>query len=305
MGRAAHLAKADLASALVKELTELQGTMGRVYSIAAGEDGTDADAIAEHYLPRFSGDTLPSSTKGVILAVADRLDTLVAAFAAGLEPTGSSDPYGLRRAGLGLLTILVGKDLDVSLSGLIGHAQQFLPIPLADERRAALQAFLIQRLRIWLVEQGRNREVIEAVLAIEMQADRPAVAAATVAKLERVLSSASFQRLMAGVKRADRIAPRDQVLPLRPDVLSGDADRALLDAYEAAAGRAHALSPDDVEGLVDATLPLADPIDRFFTDVLVMADDPELRASRLGLLQRIRDLPRRSFEVAQVPLPRA
>jgi glycyl-tRNA synthetase len=305
MGRAAHLAKADLASALVKELTELQGTMGRVYAIAAGEDTTDADAIAEHYLPRFSGDTLPSSTKGVVLAVVDRLDTLVAAFAAGLEPTGSSDPYGLRRAGLGLLTILIGKDLDVSLRGLIDRAAQFLPIPLSDDRRGALQAFLVQRLRIWLAEQGRNREVIEAVLAIEEQADRPAVAAATVAKLERALSSAGFQRLMAGVKRADRIAPRDQVLPLRPDMLAGDADRALLEAYEAAAGRAEALSPDDVEGLIDATLPLADPIDRFFTDVLVMAEDPDLRASRLGLLQRIRDLPRRSFEVAQVPLPRS
>jgi len=123
--------------------------------------------------------------------------------------------------------------------------------------------------------------------------------------LERALSSADFQRLMAGIKRADRIAPRDQALPLDRDVLSDPADRALLEAYEAAAARADAVRPDDVEGLVAATLPLADPIDRFFADVLVMAEDQQLRASRLGLLQRIRDLPRRSFEVAQVPLPRS
>ena len=301
--RAAHLAKADLATALVKELTELQGTMGRAYARAAGEPEAVATAIAEHYLPRFAGDALPTSQIGTALSVTDRIDTLVAALAAGLEPTGSSDPYGLRRAGLGLLSILVSLESDVSLDALIDLAAQHVPVSLSDERRAALSAFLVQRLRIWLVEQGRMKEVVESVLAI--QADRPGLAAATATKLEQALSSAGFQRLMAGVKRADRIAPRDEELPLRPDVLAGEADRVLLEAYEAAAGRVKALRPDDVEGLVDATLPLADPIDRFFTDVLVMAEDPDLRASRLGLLQRIRDLPRRSFEVAQVPLPRS
>jgi len=301
--RAAHLAKADLATALVKELTELQGTMGQAYARAAGETDGVARAIAEHYLPRYAGDSLPATEIGTALSVTDRIDTLVAAFAAGLEPTGSSDPYGLRRAGLGLLTILVALESDVSLDALIDLAARHVPIKLQEERRAALRTFLVQRLRIWQVEQGRMKEVVESVLAI--QADRPGLAAATATKLERALSSASFQRLMAGVKRADRIAPRDEVLPMQPDVLAGDADRALLEAYEAAAGRVEALRPDDVDGLVDATLPLADPIDRFFTDVLVMAEDPDLRASRLGLLQRIRDLPRRSFEVAQVPLPRA
>jgi glycyl-tRNA synthetase len=301
--RAAHLAKADLATALVKELTELQGTMGQAYARAAGEPDAVASAISEHYLPRYAGDAVPSSPTGTALSVADRIDTLVAAFAAGLEPTGSSDPYGLRRAGLGLLTVLVGLRSEVSLDALIELSARHVPLPLAVERKAALHAFLVQRLRIWLVEQDRMKEVVEAVLAV--QADRPGLAAATVTKLEAALSSADFQRLMAGVKRADRIAPRGEDLALRPDVLSDPADRALMEAYEAAAQRAAGLRPDDVEGLVAATLPLADPIDRFFTDVLVMAEDPELRASRLGLLQRIRDLPRRSFEVAQVPLPRS
>jgi len=301
--RAARLSKADLATGLVRELTELQGAMGRAYATAAGEDPAVASAIAEHYLPRFAGDALPATTTGTALSVTDRLDTLVAAFAAGLEPTGSSDPYGLRRSALGLLLILVEHGSTVSLTQLIDLAAALVPIPLTDERHAALTTFLVQRLRIWLVEQGRMKEVVEAVLAI--QGDQPGLVAATAAKLETALSSADFQRLMAGVKRADRIAPRDGALPLDSAVLTDPADRALLDAYEAAAARVAALRPDDVDGLVAATLPLADPIDRFFTDVLVMADDPALRASRLGLLQRIRDLPRRSFEVAQVPLPRA
>ena len=300
--RGAHLAKADLATGLVRELTELQGAMGRVYATAAGESDAVATAISEHYLPRFAGDTLPATPTGTVLALADRLDTLVAAFAAGLEPTSSSDQYGLRRAGLGLLTILVGLRSPVSLDGLIELAAKRVPVALSAERRSALHVFLIQRLRNWLVEQGQMKEVVEAVLAV--QADRPGLAASATSKLESALSTPDFQRLMAGVKRADRIAPRDGVLPLHPGALVEPAELALLQAYEAAAAKASTLSADDIDGMVAATLPLADPIDRFFTDVLVMADDPALKESRLGLLQRIRDLPRRSFEVAQVPLPR-
>ncbi|MCC7367623.1 MAG: glycine--tRNA ligase subunit beta [Chloroflexi bacterium] len=303
LGRAAHLAKADLATGLVRELTELQGVMGRVYAAAAGESSGVASAIAEHYQPRHAGDALPATPAGTALAVTDRLDTLVAAFAAGLEPTSSSDPYGLRRAGLGLLTILVALKSPVSLDGLIDLAAQQVPVALSSERRTALQAFLIQRLRNWLVEQGRMKEIVESVLAV--QADRPGLAAATTASLEAALSSPDFQRLMAGVKRADRIAPRDGALSINPALLVEPAETALLAAYERAEAQASAVSADDIDGLVAAVLPLADPIDRFFTDVLVMAEDPALKESRLGLLQRIRDLPRRSFEVAQVPLPRA
>jgi glycyl-tRNA synthetase len=301
--RAAHLAKADLATGLVRELTELQGAMGRVYAAAADEPDAVAAAIAEHYLPRYAGDALPATPTGSVLAVTDRLDTLVAAFAAGLEPTSSSDPYGLRRAGLGLLTILVGLKSPVSLSTLIDLAAQHIPVPLTEERRLTLTAFLVQRLRNWLVEQGQMKEVVESVLAV--QSDQPGLAASTVEKLESALSTPDFQRLMAGVKRADRIAPRDRQLCLNSSLMTDPAERALIEAYEAAAARSATLSADDIDGLVAATLPLADPIDRFFTDILVMADDPALKESRLGLLQRIRDLPRRSFEVAQVPLPRA
>ena len=300
--RAAHLAKADLATGLVRELTELQGTMGQVYAVASGERDGVAQAVAEHYLPRSAGDSIPSTNLGIALAVTDRVDTLVAAFAAGLEPTGSADPYGLRRAGLGLLMLLIRRRDDVALTELIDLAAERSPVPLSDERRGALLAFLAQRLRVWLVDQGRMKEVVEAVIAV--QGDRPGLAVSTAERLERALASERFQRLMAGVKRADRIAPRNEVLPLKAELLREPAEQELLRAYESASSRVATLPADDVDGLVDATLPLAGPIDRFFTDVLVMAEDPQVRASRLGLLQRIRDLPRRSFEVAQVPLPR-
>jgi glycyl-tRNA synthetase len=300
--RAAYLSKADLATGLVRELTELQGTMGTVYARASGEPDGVAAAIAEQYLPRAAGADIPSSGLGIALAVADRLDTLVAAFAAGLEPTGSADPFGLRRAGLTLLSVLVARRSDVSISALLDLAAAGSPVALSAERRAALLAFLAQRLRVWLVDQGHMKETVEAVIVA--QGDRPGLVAATVQKLEAALSSERFQRLMAGVKRADRIAPRDALLPLRPDLLNEPAEQNLLSAYETASSRVAAVAADDIDGLVDATLPLADPIDRFFTDVLVMVEDEAVRSSRLGLLQRIRDLPRRSFEVAQVPLPR-
>jgi glycyl-tRNA synthetase beta subunit len=290
----------------VRELTELQGTMGTVYARAAGEPDDVAAAIAEHYLPRAAGAEIPPSDLGIALAIADRLDTLVAAFAAGLEPTGSADPYGLRRAGLTLLSILVARRFDVSMRGLIDLAARRSPKPLTDERRAVLEEFLTQRLRVWLVDQGNMRGVVEAVIAA--QADRPGLVAATVARLEAALASERFQRLMAGVKRADRIAPaaprRENPGPLQEDLLREPAEQDLLRAYREASTRVAALPPDDVNGLVDATLPLADPIDRFFADIMVMAEDEALRAARLDLLQRIRDLPRRSFEAAQVPLPR-
>jgi glycyl-tRNA synthetase beta subunit len=300
--RAAYLSKADLATGLVRELTELQGTMGTVYARASGEPDGVAAAIAEQYLPRAAGADIPPSDLGIALAVADRLDTLVAAFAAGLEPTGSADPFGLRRAGLTLLSVLVARRSDVSISALLDLAAAGSPVALSAERRAALLAFLAQRLRVWLVDQGHMKETVEAVIVA--QGDRPGLVAATVQKLEAALSSERFQRLMAGVKRADRIAPRDALLPLRPDLLNEPAEQNLLSAYETASSRVAAVAADDIDGLVDATLPLADPIDRFFTDVLVMVEDEAVRSSRLGLLQRIRDLPRRSFEVAQVPLPR-
>jgi glycyl-tRNA synthetase len=253
-------------------------------------------------LPRIAGDAFPSGDVGLVLGVADRVDTLTAGFAAGLEPTGSSDPYGLRRTALGLILLLTERGTPVSLDALVSLAAERSPVPLSDARRESLRGFLRQRLRVWLAEQGHAREVVDAVLAV--QGDTPSLAARTVRSLEGALGSEDFQRLMAGVKRADRIAPRDGQFDLVPDALVEPAEQELLAAYRQAAGRVEALSPDDVDGLVSAVLPLADPIDRFFVDVMVMVEDERVRSARLALLQRIRDLPRRSFEVAQVPTAR-
>jgi len=306
MTRAAHLAKADLATSLVKELTELQGVMGREYALASHEDPSDATAIYEHYLPRFAGDDMPSSSKGVVLAVTDRLDTLAAAFAAGLEPTGSSDPFGLRRAGLGMIMILDEVGYRASTIALIEMAAHYLPIDLDADRRKALSDFLVQRLRVWLHDQGYRRETVAAVLSV--QSDYVAYAVRSVRALDAALGRADFQRVMAGIKRADRIVPREQRLTLRHDLeeaLVEPAERELLSAYHTARSRIRGLRSFDIDGLVQGLLPLADPIDRFFTDVMVMSENETIRAARLALLYEVRELPHESFEVAQVPLPRS
>jgi glycyl-tRNA synthetase len=144
---------------------------------------------------------------------------------------------------------------------------------------------------------------VEAVLA--SLADRPSLAERTVAALADNLETEPFQRLMAGIKRADRIVPRDAELELRPEDLPDPADRALWAAYQQASSRAQSLAPDQLDELVAAMLPLTQPIDQFFADVLVMAEDPAVRQARLALLKSIRDLPARSFEVSRLPAPTA
>ncbi len=303
LDRAAQLAKADLATALVRELTELQGAMGRAYALTSGEHREVAEAIFEHYLPRVPGDRFPAGDLGFVLGVADRMDTLVAGFAAGLEPTGSSDPYGLRRVALGLIQVLMERGTRISLRDLAALTAPRSPVAIEPERLDALLAFVTQRLRIVLQDRGHRAEAVEAVLA--SIADRPSEAARTVAALDRSLETGAFQRLMAGIKRADRIVPRDGELELRTEDLREPADRELLAAYERANALARALEPDQVDELVGALLPLAEPIDRFFEAVLVMTEDSAVRTARLALLRRIRDLPGRSFEVSLLPAPTA
>ncbi len=300
LARAARLAKADLATGLVRELTDLQGEMGREYALRGGESDDVAAAIAEHYQPRAPGASMPVSQLGIVLAVADRLDTLVTGFAAGLEPTGSSDPYGLRRQGLAVIGILIQQRNPAGLERLIGLASARSPIPLTDDRRERLGEFLRQRLEGLLqAEHGLRLEAIDAVLA--RQADQPGLAATTAGALAAAMETPDFQRLMAGLKRADRIVPRDARLPLRPEVLIEDADLTLLAAYRGAAEGVSKLRSDDVNGLIVAMLPLIGPIDRFFAEVMVMVDDRRLREARLALLECIHALPMRSFDVARLP----
>ncbi|MFN8521916.1 MAG: glycine--tRNA ligase subunit beta [Chloroflexota bacterium] len=299
LARAALLSKADLATSLVRELTDLQGEMGAHYAEHSGEGAAVAAAIREHYRPRSGTDTVAQSPAGVALAVADRVDTLVCGFAAGLAPTGSSDPYALRRAALGLIRLLGETGSRASLGALVDAASGLAPKPLSSERRGALLAFIQQRHRIFLEEAGLRPEIVAAVLA--RLSDRPALAGQAARVLDEIHEDAEFTQAMAGLKRADRIAPADQPATIDAAHLTEPADVRLLGAYTTAHAAVSNLRPEQIVELVSAIRALAGPIDAFFQDVMVMAEDPGVRQARLGLLSAIRNLPSISFDLTQMP----
>lgn len=295
LARAARLAKADLATGLVRELTELQGSIGREYARRGGEPPALADAIFEHYLPRFVGDALPEGTLGLVIGLADRADTLLGGFAAGLEPTGSSDPYGLRRVALGLLQILLGHGLDVSLSALLRLAEPLSPLPIDDERLGRLEAFLLQRQRVLLREDGLPYDVIDSALAA--LGDRPVAAAAVARALPAVLAQPAGAALVEQLKRAARIQPKDGVqYQPDPEAITLPAEEALYEALRWAE-QAREVPITDLASFVQALQPLVGPIAAFFDAVMVNDEDQHVRANRLGLLRAAVDLAGQRFDV--------
>ncbi len=165
--RAAELCKADLATRMVIEMTALQGIIGRYYALESGESEAVAQAIFEHTLPRFAGDALPESKPGLVVGVADRLDTLAGLFAAGLAPTGAKDPFAQRRAALGLVQALSANGLEIDLRQALAEAAARLPIPASVESQAACLDFIVERLRNWLLESGERFDVVEAVVSVQ------------------------------------------------------------------------------------------------------------------------------------------
>jgi len=283
-GRAAHLCKADLVTKMVVEMTSLQGVMGRYYALHSGEPPEVAQAIFEHYLPRYAGDALPEGRAGLLVGLADRLDSLAGLFAAGLAPSGTKDPFALRRAALGLVQNLVAWELDFDLRAGLELAAARLPIPAGGESLAACLDFIVGRLRSVLMEQGHRYDVVDAVLAA--QGWNPARAARAVRELGVWVAREDWNTILPAYARCVRIT-RDQAQRYAVD------EGAFVDAAEkelyAALRQAEAAPrrPGSVDDFLGAFLPMIAAINRFFDEVLVMHEDARLRENRLGLLQRI------------------
>jgi len=286
LNRAAHLSKADLATQMVVEMTSLQGVMGREYGRVSGEPEGVAIALFEHYLPRFAGDALPQTKPGIALALADRLDSLSGLFAVGLAPTGSSDPYGLRRAALGVVQILLNYQVPFSVREGLREAARLLPVSASQDALDAALGFVVGRLQGALRDEGFAYDAVEAVLA--ECGDNPYRARVTVAELSKWLAREDWTHILDNYARCVRIIRSQSYGDLHPDLLTEPAECAL---YEALLGAEAKLSKDhgvdvlltEIEGLVPA-------IERFFVDILVMADDPALREARLALLGRVAGL---------------
>jgi len=282
--RAAQICKADLGTQMVVELTSLQGVMGREYALLGGEKPEVAIAIFEHYLPRFAGDSVPKSMPGTLVALADRLDSLLGLFAVGLSPTSAADPYGLRRAALGLVQILIDNRISLSVTEALGLAQALLPVEASSSIADDVGTFITGRLTVWLREQGYRYDVVEAVL--RARGDNPYLAYETVVALEKWSGREDWLSSLNTYGRCLRIV-RDQedTFPIDPDAFSEESSRRLYASYTDCRGQVS--SESSVDELFTAFLPMLEPINTFFDDVLVMDPDMSVRQNRLALLQRI------------------
>ncbi|WP_231404675.1 glycine--tRNA ligase [Actinomadura viridis] len=287
LGRAGALAKFDLASAMVIELSGLAGTMAREYARRAGEDEAVAQALYEMELPRHAGDATPDGAAGSLLAVADRLDLLAGLFAVGSAPSGSSDPFGLRRAALALTAILRADPrlAPVTVGEGLAVAARHQPVEVAPEAVAEAERFVARRLERALLDEGHAVAVVRAVLP---HAGAPAYTERAAADLAGLLKDDRFLRLTAALQRVLRIVPGGTAPGYDPALFAEPAEHRLHEAFTEVA-KALPERPSLPE-FTAAAFPLAHPIDRYFDDVMVMTDDPALRANRLGLLAAIRDL---------------
>ncbi len=288
--RAAHLLKADLVTHMVIEMTSLQGIMGRYYAEHSGEPKGVADAIFEHYLPRYAGDALPETLPGILLSVADRLDTLSGLFAAGLAPSGTKDPFAQRRAALGLVQVLIGRQIPFDLRHGLTLAAQGLPVQATEESQSACLEFIYGRLRTHLIEDYSFRyDVVDAVMA--EQAHNPYGAYRAAQALTTWVQRPDWNTILPAYARCVRIT-RDQKeqYSVQPERFVETEERALYEALLQA--EATTRQTGSVDDFFAAFLPMIPTINRFFDTVLVMAEDADLRSNRLGLLQRIAALAR-------------
>lgn len=291
--RTSTLAKADLVTGMVGEFPDLQGVMGRAYALAAGEPEEVAQGILEHYLPRGHGDRLPTSDVGAIVGVADRLDTIAGIFAIGRPPTGTADPFGLRRACLGVIHLILDRGYRISLRALVERSLAALGQqghPADDELRDQILAFFHGRLRnLW--SEAQPVELVEAVLAsgfddlVEAQARLQAVAAH--------LGDESFRALAEGFTRTNIVekAQGEPRVSIDPSLFEAEEERALHGAFETVRDSvAGSLASGDFSQVVAEFTKLREPLDRFFTEVMVMVEDDARRRNRLELLHEIREL---------------
>jgi len=290
--RAAHLAKADLVTSAVVEFTSVQGVMGSYYAAACGEGEKVARAIADHYRPRFAGDELPASAAGRVVAMADKLDTICGLIAVGQGPTGSSDPFALRRSALGILSMLLDEALPLRIGllraideALSSYARQGVAFD-AQVVRDEVADFFVARAKVLLRDEGRAPDAIDAVLAAGVREPVEFVSRVRALDAAREGDPDAFADLATAYARANNL--RDASLGAEVDeALLTEVEHALSCAVVQAEGRvARALAADDYPSALAELASLRKPVDLFFERVMVMDEDRALRENRLRLLNR-------------------
>ena len=305
--RAAELAKCDLTSAMVGEFPELQGLMGRYYAQHDGEHAEVCEAIREQYLPRFAGDELPATRSGMAVSIADKLDTITGIYATGQKPTGTRDPFGLRRAALGLLRTTIERRLELDLQCVIGQAVTALPFAAPENCARDVYDYIIERLRAYYVEGGAGFEVtpemFDAVLATRpaspLDFDARLRALAEFLELPDAQSLAAANKRIANILRKATEPVRDQ---FNPGLLIDPAEQILGEQIEAIARLVEPrFAAREYTSALKSLAVLRKAVDDFFDSVMVMADDATLRANRLALLRRLQGLFMHVADLSRLP----
>ncbi|MGI6165265.1 MAG: glycine--tRNA ligase subunit beta [Limnochordia bacterium] len=285
----AYLAKADLVTNMVGEFPELQGVMGREYALYDGEPKGVAMAIYEHYLPRFANDQVPQTLPGALVGIADRIDTIVGCFAVGLTPTGSQDPYALRRQAAAVLTIILEHDLPLNLTELITKSYELyleghsLQIPVQD---MVSEFFKARFQRILEEVYGLRYDIVEAVLAAGIGPVTDVLVRGVV--LQEALEQGHLESLLKAYERVSNLAAKATQEEIDPQLLTEEAEGHLFSVYKRVEEEVESLVANrSYRKVVDSLQALVDPVDNFFDKVLVMAEDSAIRANRLALLAAI------------------
>ena len=302
--RAALISKSDLVTDMVGEFADLQGTMGRYYAIEDGEHPDVAEAQFEQYLPRFSGDKVPSTSVGVTLAIADKLDTIVGIFSIGQQPSGSRDPFALRRASLGVLRIIVNKAIDIDLHEAVEMAGMQLKLDneTLESIRKQVLAYVLERFKSWYKEEGLSPEIFLSVAALDLS--NPLEIDSRVKAVAHFASLPEAQDLAAANKRVSNILAKQleeqEVAPLNTSLFTDKAEIELFNAVDTLKKTTTTLVKDrNYTKALQNLATLRDPVDRFFKEVMVMTEDESLRVNRLSLLTNLRNL---FIDVADISL---
>lgn len=299
--RAAMLAKADLRTLMVGEFPELQGIMGEYYARNDGEASEVAVAIREHYQPRFAGDALPSCPEAVAVALADKIETLVGMFGIGQLPTGEKDPFALRRHALGVLRMLIEKELPVSLDALVTAGFEVeQAVPGVKDASAELLNFFFDRLRVMMREAGYSAQEVEAVLVKRCM--KLADIKARLAAVKSFTALPEAESLTAANKRIGNILKKiegEKPTEVKPELFTEPAEKALYEALGNHEPIADALyEKGEFSAMLGSLTPLKTPVDTFFADVMVNAEDPAVRANRQALLMKLYNLMNRVAELS-------
>lgn len=302
--RAAHLCKADLVTGMVKEFDELQGIMGMEYAMGQGENEAVANAIFEHYLPRFAGDITPETTIGSILSIADKTDTICGCFSIGIQPTGSQDPYALRRQAIGIISIILENKLHIGLAHLCSTAVKAFSdkgIVKGDVKavKADILEFFKQRLKNVFIDKGFEYDVVDAVLNADF--DNIYDAFLKIEVLSNWKSKEEFLSILGTFNRVSNLASKAVSTEINPELFTQPAEKELLGAYSSISeSYDEMIEGQEYDKALKLLMTLKKPIDNFFDNIMVMVEDEDIKNNRLGLLKGLSNMMNRLADLGAI-----